>query len=182
MSKTTIATGGIADDAVTAAKVTGLGKVAQVLQTTKLDTFSTTSSSNTDVTGLSVAITPSSSSSKILITASISLGSDTADRNLNLFVTRGDTEIYKADQSGSNRQRAGGGLHYHHGLSSTVGTYSANIMFLDSPSSTSELTFKIRANAGANGGTLHINRTGDSTDDNNRASYPSSITVMEILS
>ena len=81
--------------------------------------------------GLSVAITPSSSSSKILITASISLGSDTADRNLNLFVTRGDTEIYKADQSGSNRQRAGGGLHYHHGLSSTVGTYSANIMFLD---------------------------------------------------
>jgi|TARA_X000001388_G_scaffold76260_1_gene73102 hypothetical protein len=182
MSKTTIATGGIADDAVTAAKVTGLGKVAQVLQTTKLDTFSTTSSSNTDVTGLSVAITPSSSSSKILITASISLGSDTADRNLNLFVTRGDTEIYKADQSGSNRQRAGGGLHYHHGLSSTVGTYSANIMFLDSPSSTSELTFKIRANAGANGGTLHINRTGDSTDDTNRASYPSSITVMEILS
>ena len=160
----------------------GLGKVAQVLQTTKLDTFSTTSSSNTDVTGLSVAITPSSSSSKILITASISLGSDTADRNLNLFVTRGDTEIYKADQSGSNRQRAGGGLHYHHGLSSTVGTYSANIMFLDSPSSTSELTFKIRANAGANGGTLHINRTGDSTDDTNRASYPSSITVMEILS
>ena len=182
MSKTTIATGGIADDAVTAAKVSGLGKVAQVLQTTKLDTFSTTSSSNTDVTGLSVAITPSSSSSKILITASISLGSDTADRNLNLFVTRGDTEIYKADQSGSNRQRAGGGLHYHHGLSSTVGTYSANIMFLDSPSSTSELTFKIRANAGANGGTLHINRTGDSTDDTNRASYPSSITVMEILS
>ena len=60
--------------------------------------------------------------------------------------------------------------------------FTAFIMFLDSPSSTSELTFKIRANAGANGGTLHINRTGDSTDDTNRASYPSSITVMEILS
>ena len=156
------------------------GKILQVKQTTKLDTFSTTSSSNTDVTGLSVAITPSSSSNKIFITASISLGSANADRNLNLFVTRGDTEIYKADQSGSNRQRAGGGLHYHHGISQTIGTYSTNIMFLDSPSSTSELTFKIRANAGVNGGTLHINRTGDSSDDNNRASYPSSITVMEV--
>ena len=156
------------------------GKILQVKQTTKLDTFSTTSSSNTDVTGLSVAITPSSTNSKIFITASISLGSANADRNLNLFVTRGDTEIYKADQSGSNRQRAGGGLHYHHGISQTIGTYSTNIMFLDSPSSTSELTFKIRANAGVNGGTLHINRTGDSSDDNNRASYPSSITVMEV--
>ena len=156
------------------------GKILQVKQTTKLDTFSTTSSSNTDVTGLSVTITPSSSSNKIFITASISLGSANADRNLNLFVTRGDTEIYKADQSGSNRQRAGGGLHYHHGISQTIGTYSTNIMFLDSPSSTSELTFKIRANAGVNGGTLHINRTGDSSDDNNRASYPSSITVMEV--
>ena len=181
MSKTTIPTGGIADSAVTIAKASGFGKIGQVLQTTKLDEFSTTSSSNTDVTGLSVAITPSSTSSKILITASISLGSANADRNLNLFVTRGDTEIYKADQSGSNRQRAGGGLHYHHGISTTNGTYSTNIMFLDSPSSSSELTYKIRANAGANGGTLHINRTGDSTDDNNRASYPSSITVMEVL-
>jgi len=157
------------------------GKILQVKQTTKLDTFSTTSSSNTDVTGLSVAITPSSSSNKIFITASISLGSANADKNLNLFLTRGDTEIYKADQSGSNRQRAGGGLHYHHGISTTVGTYSTNIMFLDSPSSTSELTYKIRANIGVNGGTLFINRTGDSTDDNNRASYPSSITVMEVL-
>ena len=156
------------------------GKVLQVKQTTKLDTFSTTSSSNTDVTGLSVAITPSSSSNKIFITASISLGSANADKNLNLFVTRGDTEIYKADQSGSNRQRAGGGLHYHHGISQTVGTYSTNIMFLDSPSSSSELTYKIRANVGVNGGTLHINRTGDPTDDNNRASYPSSITGMEV--
>ena len=41
------------------------GKVLQVLSTTKTDTFSTTSDSFTDITGLSVAITPSASSSKV---------------------------------------------------------------------------------------------------------------------
>ena len=45
----------------------GLGKILQVVSTFKNDTFSTTSSSYVDVTGLSVAITPSATSSKILI-------------------------------------------------------------------------------------------------------------------
>jgi hypothetical protein len=47
------------------------GKVLQVVQTTKTDTFTTTSTSFTDVTGLSVSITPSSASSKILIFSEI---------------------------------------------------------------------------------------------------------------
>ena len=43
------------------------GSVVQVLSTTKTDDFSTTSTSYTDITGLSVAITPKFSSSKILV-------------------------------------------------------------------------------------------------------------------
>ena len=38
------------------------GKILQVKSTTKTDTFSTTNTSFTDVTGLSIAITPSSTS------------------------------------------------------------------------------------------------------------------------
>ena len=43
------------------------GTVLQVVSTAKTDTFESTSTSFTDVTGLSVAITPSSSSNKILV-------------------------------------------------------------------------------------------------------------------
>ena len=43
------------------------GSIIQVVSTTKTDTFSTSSSSFTDITGLSVSITPASSSNKILI-------------------------------------------------------------------------------------------------------------------
>lgn len=43
------------------------GATKQVVQTVKTDTFSTTSLTHVDVTGLSVTITPSSTSSKILV-------------------------------------------------------------------------------------------------------------------
>ena len=45
-------------------------KVLQVVQAVKTDTFST-ASSYTSVTGLSASITPSSSTSKILVTVSL---------------------------------------------------------------------------------------------------------------
>ena len=154
------------------------GSVLQVQSTAKLDVFSTTSTSFTDVTGLSVSITPSSTSNKIYIMASVPISSDTADRNCLLEVTRGDTQIYIADQSGSSRVRAGGGIHTTHGVSQTQENQYANIMFLDSPSSSSSLTYKIKALVKS--GTMFIGRTGDSTDNDNRASFPSSITVMEV--
>ena len=48
------------------------GKILQVKSVTKTDGgFSTNSTSYTDVTGLSVAITPTSSNSKILVSANI---------------------------------------------------------------------------------------------------------------
>ena len=55
--------------AISGAALTNLdaGKILQVKQTTKIDTFTTSSQSYTDVTGLSVSITPASSSNKILI-------------------------------------------------------------------------------------------------------------------
>ena len=48
------------------------GSVLQVKQAYKTDVFSTTANSDTDITGLSISITPSSTSSKILVTSNIS--------------------------------------------------------------------------------------------------------------
>ena len=47
--------------------VSSLGRILQVVQTAKTDTFTSSSSSFTDITGLSVSITPSSASSLSLI-------------------------------------------------------------------------------------------------------------------
>ena len=77
-----IANAKLANDSVTvngteidlgASQTITAGKILQVLSTTKTDTFSTTSGSKVDVTGLSLAITPSSSSSKILITGRLNI-------------------------------------------------------------------------------------------------------------
>ena len=60
----------LAANAVSSAKLaSGVGgKVLQVKQTVKTDTFSsTTTGSDVDITGLSVSITPSSASNKILV-------------------------------------------------------------------------------------------------------------------
>jgi len=85
-----ISTADIANDAVTAAKIAdavSFGKVLQVVSTTKTDTFSTTNTYSggfADITGLSVAITPSATSSKVLVLVQIynSVASNTQFFNL----------------------------------------------------------------------------------------------------
>ena len=66
MAVTTIPTAGIADDAVTIAKASGFGKIGQVVyaQTT---TQSQSTSTSYATTGFSASITPTSTSSKILV-------------------------------------------------------------------------------------------------------------------
>ena len=70
-----IANAQIASNAAIATTKLGTGAVMQVVSTTKTDTFATNpSSSFIDVTGLSVSITPSSTSSKVLINISENVG------------------------------------------------------------------------------------------------------------
>ena len=74
------------------------GKVLQVVQTTKTDRFTTSSSSLVDITGFSVNITPSSSSNKILVM--FTLGAlQNSGNNQRAFASllRGSTELIKGD-------------------------------------------------------------------------------------
>ena len=108
------------------------GKVLQVVQTAKTDTFTTTSTSYVDVTGLSASITPSSTSSKILILVDFTncITGQLAD----LKVIRNSTDIYIGDSAGS-RSRAKQSFN----RTDANNTQSDTINFLDSPSSTSFL-------------------------------------------
>ena len=152
----------------------GGGKIGQVVSTVKTDTFTTTSTSFTDVTGVTVDITPAATSSKILIIASIQVGGSATVRQ-GLTLVRDSTEIYLGDAAGS---RAVATI-YQNPQSATV-VESESIVFLDSPSSTSATTYKIQAQT-ESGNTLTINRSLTDTDAATYYRTPSSITVMEVL-
>ncbi len=132
------------------------GKVLQVVQGTKTDT-STISSGFADI-GLSAAITPSASSSKILITCQITCTSVASDNNpisTYLRLLRGSTAISQADSASSRTlvTTEVGGAYYPDDQT------NATITFLDSPSTTSATTYKIQASDRDLGsGTLYIGR------------------------
>jgi hypothetical protein len=167
-----------ADISTTAAIATtklGAGAVLQVVSTTKIDTFTLSSTTTfTDITGLSVSITPSSTSNKILIIVAISNG-NTVGTSVNAFrLVRGATAIGGGTASG-NRQSA-----FATGQPPDAnGMLSSCLNFLDSPSTTSSTTYKIQ---GICNNTMTINRTGNDLDiaDSYGTRLSSTITVMEI--
>ena len=168
-----------ASAAIVSTKLSGVGKVLQVVSTNKTDTFASSSIANTfvDVTGLSVSITPSSASNKILILATINHGVD-GIRATALKLLRDSTAINIGTALG-NRPAA-----------STVGigeNYDTNrgevssINFLDSPNTTSAITYKIQVGIlEATANVARINTSGADGDATYIARSASTITVMEI--
>tara|TARA_R100001440_G_scaffold36955_3_gene56173 strand:+ start:5845 stop:6345 length:501 start_codon:yes stop_codon:yes gene_type:complete len=148
------------------------GKILQVVQTSKTDTFSTTSTSFTDVTGLSVAITPSSTSSKVLVI--VSCNSSTSGGNNGMIkLVRGSTDISVGDAS-SSRVRATA----QYRINDTNGAGDLTFSFLDTPSTTSATTYKAQYRVQA--GTGNINSTNADTDSGQIARTASSIIAMEV--
>ena len=157
--------------------VSGLsaGKVLQVVQTVKTDTFTRTSSGGDvgDVTGLSVSITPSSTSNKVLVLANVMHGSASGQENY-VKIVRDSTDVYVGDAAGS-RQRMSASARE----SNTGGQSQAAMVFLDSPNTTSSVTYKIQAGAeGVN--IVYINRSENDGDNATIARTASQITAMEI--
>jgi len=154
------------------------GSVLQVKQAHKTDIFSTTANSDTDITGLSVSITPSSTSSKILVTSNIS-GFSHNGLGGGFCIKRDSTKIGLADTSGSrSRTSFSGDLYTGDAAGTGQMHFNAVACFLDSPSSTSALTYKITAQC--NGNTLNINHEETDSDSNDTTRCVSHITVMEI--
>ena len=154
------------------------GSVLQVKQAYKTDIFSTTATSDTDITGLSVSITPSSTSSKILVTSNIS-GFSHNGLGGGFCIKRDSTKIGLADTSGSRTRTSFSGDLYTGDAAGTGQMHFNSVAcFLDSPSSTSALTYKITAQC--NGNTLNINHEETDSDNNDTTRCVSHITVMEV--
>jgi hypothetical protein len=146
------------------------GSIVQVASTTKTDTFSTTSLSFDDITGLSVSITPKFASSKILVAVSVAKGTSADD--VGAFELRRDsTSIAIADSGGGIRSSM---TAYYGGTTATVQLNTLSLTHLDSPATTSTITYSLRGRQHTTG-TLWVNRN---NNDSWRA--VSSITVMEV--
>jgi hypothetical protein len=166
--------------------ITGLpagvgGKVLQVVNVTKTDTFtaSTTNQSFVDITGLSASITPSSTSSKILVYAKTDGGMDnSARRPLYYRILRGSTVVGAGADAGNRKgiSFSGGGF-----KDVTRSVTSQSSHFLDTPNTTSAITYKIQVTHEAAGtATVYVNR--GELDDDTTQTYRgiSVITLMEV--
>ena len=170
-----------ADIATTAAIATsklGAGAVLQVVSVTKTDVFTASlNNSFADITDLSVSITPSSSSNKILIIAMINYGNNSV-YPATLRLLRGSTHIC-AGPAASNRQsltvspQGKGDSDINRGMNNIIS-------FLDSPSTTSSTTYKIQGGILQSSGTFSVNTTGNDLDAVYMGRSASTITVMEI--
>ena len=161
------------------------GKVLQVQQAYKTDVLQTTASGVNDISGLSVNITPSSTSNKILVTSFVG-GFSHSGRGGGLILNRviggSGTDIGRADVSSNRYNGSFSGDLYTGDASGTVEMhFNAQTMYLDSPSTTSQITYKVQFNG--TGANLYINCTeNDGSDGSDTSRGVSHITVMEIAS
>ena len=153
------------------------GHVLQVASTTKSDTFSSSANSTwTDITGLSVSITPSSTSNKILVFISIQGVLFRPTLNAVMFrLLRDSTAIGIGDAGGSQNR-----ITLSESTNSTDSFGNASMQYLDSPSSTSALTYKLQFWQDTPANPLYINRTVNDSNVPSHGRGISSITVMEI--
>jgi|11_taG_2_1085331.scaffolds.fasta_scaffold18505_2 hypothetical protein len=174
MALNTLPAGAFADDAISSDKinlannfaftgtVTGAAKIGQVIQTVVSDKIASTSTSFTDITGCSVSITPTATSSKILIQFVGSFGNGGEDIDAFYQILRGSTVLQ---------------FPYHIGdgdIQATRGNRSCSCTLLDSPSTTSAVTFKAQFKVSSN--EIFLNRNGA----NDQCGF-TTITVSEIL-
>ena len=172
-------TGGVERMQITNSGVSGTGisagKILQVVQTFKTDSTSQSGNSSTtfyDISGMSVSITPSSSSNKVLVMWTAQVASSGASGRGNIIrLLRGSTEI----GSGTGGSSTNGQV-YHRTVQYNPET--KNMMYLDSPNTTSATTYKLQWSVEGSGGsatTYYLN-------DNSGSSFgiTSHITVMEV--
>jgi len=162
-------------------KALGAGTVLQVVQAVKTDTFSTTAGqgSPSTITGLSASITPTAASSKVLVLVNFGEFSASGETTWAAYMYRNGTKINAGDAAGSRSTGAIAG-----GIAGGAGyTWRGNpgsIMYLDSPATTSAVTYTF--SMGTNGVvTIYLNQDGrDSNLANDATRTTSTVILMEV--
>jgi len=152
------------------------GGIIQCVQTVRTDVQSTTSMSFTDL--LTLSITPSSNSSKILLMYKVPMSVDTNGYSGMLRLVRGSTAIYIGDTYSSNSRAS----------SQAVGTtsngayrqYDLSGVFIDSPATTSATSYKLQFRNDYSGRTVFVGRTHNGDTNDYYATLPHNLIAMEV--
>ena len=116
------------------------GSILQVVQVVKTDIWNTTSTTPVDITGMTASITPTSSTSKIMVRVDLKWS---IYGHGDVYLLRDGTKIYYGDAYGIQTQSS---LHsYGSGSYGTDYALAAGgIEYLDSPATTSSTTYKVQ--------------------------------------
>lgn len=170
-----ISTAKLANSAVTSAKIGYAGAVLQVVQTNLTTSYTASMGGNyvwSNISGLSLSITPTSTSSKILVSAVVQNGTNNGGTWM-FRIARNGTGIGVGTTSADMQTSVG---------TWTFGTYPAYTLVpcawqhLDSPSTTSAITYAVQIGGDMGTATCYLNRR----ENDLRFSCVSSITAMEI--
>ena len=148
------------------------GKVLQVVQTIDKDQGSFALATDTLSTWMTVNITPSSTSSKILVRFDAYFGNQSTPAHPYVILRRNGSDIYRANTAGSRKNSTG-----YAGNMGNENLQCLSNEFLDSPSSTSQVSYTLNV-AGFAGRTFYKNIP--DVNSSATATACSSITVMEI--
>jgi hypothetical protein len=121
------------------------GGIIQVVQTVKTDSFSVLNTTGTDITGMTVTITPSSNSNKILIACNLAYG-DQGNGYAGIRLYRGSTNIGQStaiDGENSDNTQDTAFCCMSESSQASYKVKNSDFLYLDSPATTSATTYKL---------------------------------------
>ena len=205
LASNSVTTAKVADDAITIAKLSttgtassstflrgdgafaeaGGGKVLAYQNVVKTDTSTTQNTSFTDISGLSVTMTPASAASRFRVDYHVNFGVSPSVYSGSLRLVKvvgGSTtdNIYIGDAAGSRRRTSNFTWSSNAGYGSyPMAVFSGSL--IHHPNTTSAVTFKLQFQSHYSGGfTVYVNRNQNDSDNTNHARGASSITMVEL--
>lgn len=161
--------------------VPAAGSVVQVVSANKTDVFTASlTSTKVGITGLSASITPSSTSSKILVMSNVFVASNVAVF-YHFWLFRDGSIVQGATGDAAGSRTRDYGFFYTGNTSSNVGQNLVLPQYLDSPATTSSTTYQIYTGDPNNAGsTMTLNKIVRDGDFVYEPRCISTITLMEI--
>ena len=140
--------------------------------------YTISADANQKLGSLEVTITPKSTSSKILLLATVQTGGRGRYNSLNFY--RGSTVLGMSDQASGSRTNAGSYLNTGDFNDIIYQVMTTNMHFFDSPSSTSAITYSVHVTRRYSSDTIYYNRPENDTDAGYIMRTRSTITAIEV--
>ena len=153
------------------------GSIIQVKQTVGTGTYSTTSQTFSDV--ITCAITPASTSNKIICIYKIALSTSSQGYSGAARLVRDSTAIYVGDAA-SNRVQASSHFVADSDAICHMKMFDQSGSFMDSPSTTSAITYRLQFRTDYSGTAVYAGRTTEDSDNTYRGRVPTSLLIMEV--